>query len=612
MAEAAATALGVIGFLGQLFDGCVRAYGYFTTAARLDQDSARLVCKVRIEEMRLVVWGREWGVAEGRLERESTPQMAALAGRIMEELHATVTDFVKLRDRYGIVEEAAAKSGLARGEREARERDGGKERGWRKELTLRAKWVIADKEKFTALLRDLKDFNDGLDQLFPPSRLPSLHRAWRHSLLDHAQRDVAELALLASSAEDSYPQLRASAALKKLRINLDLTPQAQFRPTFAFRAARADLTLAADASPSAQRGPSPPGSAPRSTPGPDARVAGRHSAHGPVLVEWVEYDREDPDERFLHLRRLDDLARMLRSASARHPDLHTPDCVGYVDDAPAHPRYGLVYKLPPASCPSASLADEADADAADPAHTSLHALIAGPLRTPDLTARIDLARTLAVALWSLHSLDWLHKSLCSANILFIRPAASPSSSLQKDPASSQKDASSLAAQVPCIEAPHLVGFDASRPDLDPEMSVNPRNPSIVNLYRDPRVSSFGSGSGSGSKNSSSKNSSSNDSSSTNCPRQPYRKSHDIYSLGLVLLEIGWWKVLSTYYKPHYSAERWRDKVVLPVLVPGLASKTGRLYRDVVERCLTVHEDMSSSEAGEVMEWVVATLESIRT
>ncbi|KAF3358237.1 hypothetical protein VdG1_03014 [Verticillium dahliae VDG1] len=259
MAEAAATALGVIGFLGQLFDGCVRAYGYFTTAARLDQDSARLVCK--------------------------------------------------LRDRYGIVEEAAAKSGLARGEREARERDGGKERGWRKELTLRAKWVIADKEKFTALLRDLKDFNDGLDQLFPPSRLPSLHRAWRHSLLDHAQRDVAELALLASSAEDS---------------------------------------------------------------------------------------------------------------------------------------------------------------------------------------------------------------------------------------------------------------------------------------------------------------SSNDSSSTNCPRQPYRKSHDIYSLGLVLLEIGWWKVLSTYYKPHYSAERWRDKVVLPVLVPGLASKTGRLYRDVVERCLTVHEDMSSSEAGEVMEWVVATLESIRT
>ncbi|KAM0276137.1 hypothetical protein ACHAQH_007063 [Verticillium albo-atrum] len=585
MAEAAATALGVIGFLGQLFDGCVKAYGYFTTAARLDQDSARLVCKVRIEEMRLVVWGREWGVAEGRLERESTPQMAALAGRIMEELHATVTDFVKLRDRYGIVEEGMGKNGLVKagqvqgqGQGQGKGEKEGRERGWRKELTLRAKWVIADKEKFTALLRDLKDFNDGLDQLFPPSRLPSLHRAWRHSLLDHAKRDVAELALLESSAEDSYPQLRASATLKKLRINLDLTPQAQFRPTFAFRVARADLTL--DLNPS-QDASSAPGTAGSKHP----RTAGCHSSHGPVLVEWIEYDRENPDERFLHLRRLDDLARMLRSASARHPDLHTPDCVGYVDDGPANPRYGLVYKLP-ISEPSV----DAAAEGTTPQHTSLHALIAGPLKTPDLTARIDLARTLAVALWSLHSLDWLHKSLCSANILFLPPPAAAAPTSQKEASPARKEASP-SPQVPSIENPHLVGFDASRPDLDPEMSVNPRNPSIVNLYRDPRASSSRCGAG---------------------LRQPYRKSHDVYSLGLVLLEIGWWKVLGTYYKPHYSAERWRDKVVLPVLVPGLASKTGRMYRDVVERCLTVDEDMSSSEAGEVMEWVVATLESIRT
>ncbi|KAM0329837.1 hypothetical protein ACHAQA_004002 [Verticillium albo-atrum] len=607
MAEAAATALGVIGFLGQLFDGCVKAYGYFTTAARLDQDSARLLCKVRIEEMRLVVWGREWGVAEGRLERESTPQMAALAGRIMEELHATVTDFVKLRDRYGIVEEGTpVKGGQGRGKEgslvkekqggPAKEKEAGlaKDRGWRKELTLRAKWVIADKEKFTALLKDLKDFNDGLDQLFPPSRLPSLHRAWRHSLLDHAQRDVAELSLLEASAEDAYPQLRASATLKKLRINLDLTPQAQFRPTFACRVTRSDLDLEQHAPPSSTG----PLSASTST-AKRARTTGRHSSHGPVLVEWVEYDRDCPDERFLHLRRLDDLARMLRSASARHPDLHTPDCLGYVDDAPAHARYGLVYRLPVAPSPSSPLPS---ASSYMPQHTTLHALIAGPLKTPDLTARIELARTLAVALWSLHSLDWLHKSLCSANILFFPPPppadpsptspSSSSSSLDAPPPLSSSSSASF--QVPVIDAPHLVGFDASRPDLDPEMSVNPRNPSIVDLYRDPRAQAAAQGRR-----------------AALAPRQPYRKAHDVYSLGLVLLEIGWWKPLATYYKPHYSADRWRDKVVLPVLVPGLASKTGRLYRDVVHRCLTVEDDATAREAGEVMEWVVTTLESIR-
>jgi Prion-inhibition and propagation len=45
----------------------------------------------------------------------------------------------------------------------------------RNELQLHAKWFI---EKFTVLLRDLKDYNDGLEQLFPPSRLATLQRTW--------------------------------------------------------------------------------------------------------------------------------------------------------------------------------------------------------------------------------------------------------------------------------------------------------------------------------------------------------------------------------------------------------------------------------------------------
>ncbi|RSM16588.1 hypothetical protein CEP52_000071 [Fusarium oligoseptatum] len=95
---------------------------------------------------------------------------------------------------------------------------------------------------------------------------------------------------------------------------------------------------------------------------------------------------------------------MMHSASECHPDLHSIDCVGYVDDS-SHSRYGLVYKAP------------------SPSFSTLHELIASPdLKTPDLDDRVRLAHTLAVALWSLHSLDWLHKSLCSANILFFPSA----------------------------------------------------------------------------------------------------------------------------------------------------------------------------------------------
>ncbi|KAI5466063.1 prion-inhibition and propagation-domain-containing protein [Mariannaea sp. PMI_226] len=565
MAEALGTALAVVGVLGQLFEGCVKAYSFFTTAANLDVDSQRLFCKVRIEEMRLVVWGRDWGVAEGKLEAhlDSTrnPQLRALAMQILEELHVTVTDFRKLRDKYGLVDEAACSEGRdskgraktgkktpsppsSKSRNGSRENDKVKgslsdsltassERSWKKEFSLRARWVISDKEKFSALLKDLRDFNDGLERLFPPSHLPSFQRAWTHQLLESAQRDLTQLSLLEKAATGIYPQLTASATLKSLRINLDAKPQASFKPTFALKVHRAALDI-------------PEGADRR-------RCQAHHNTAGDVIIEWVDYDREAIEERVAHVRRLDDLARMMHSASDCHPDLHSIDCVGYTDDT-ANNRYGLVYKAPA------------------PSFSTLHSLISD-LKAPDLNDRVKLAHTLAVALWSLHSLDWLHKSLCSSNILFFPSAFSESA----------RSPTVNAALVPDIANPYLTGFDASRPDLDTALSVVSRNPSIATLHRHP-------GSLKG---------------------RPHCKPFDAYSLGLVLLEIGLWKVLQTYHKPHYTAERWRDKVVLSALVPGLGSKVGRRYREVVEMCLKASEDMTSSEAGELMQTVVMTLESIQ-
>ncbi|RSL74814.1 hypothetical protein CEP51_011438 [Fusarium floridanum] len=566
MAEAVGTALGVVGVLGQLFAGCVQAYGFFTTAANLDTDSQRLLCKVRIEEMRLVVWGRDWGVAEGRLEAhlESTrnPQLRSLALQILGELHSAVTDFNKLKERYGLVDEGKSVSLEVKGGKvgkkspspsrngsrddEGRKSNGlaktlsaSSERSWGKEFGLRAKWVIGDKEKFINLLKDLRDYNDGLERLFPLSHLPSFQRAWTHQLLESAQRDLTQLSLLETAATGVYPQLTTTANLKKLRINLDTRPQASFKPTFALKVPRPALELTKEEKESNHRG----------------RSKGRHETAGDVVIEWVDYDRDDVEERVAHVRRLDDLARMMHSASECHPDLHSIDCVGYVDDS-SHSRYGLVYKAP------------------SPSFSTLHELIASPdLKTPDLDDRVRLAHTLAVALWSLHSLDWLHKSLCSANILFFPSAFSTSA----------HSPTAAAALVPDIQRPYLTGFDASRPDFDQALSVAPRNPSIATLHRHPAsLRGF-----------------------------PHCKPMDIYSLGLVLLEIGLWKILQAYHRPHYSADRWRDKVVRAVLVPGLGSKVGRRYRDVVEKCLSVSEEMTSTEAAKVLEEVVTALEGIR-
>lgn len=144
MAELIGTTIGVVGILGQLFDGCIKAYSYFTTAQHLDADSQKLICKVRIEEMRLLVWGREWGVAEGRLEshlRREEVGLREVAREILEQLHGTVTDVKRLKDVYGVVDggEGGKGDGKGRGMK-----NGGKvERSWKKEIQLKSKWVIS-------------------------------------------------------------------------------------------------------------------------------------------------------------------------------------------------------------------------------------------------------------------------------------------------------------------------------------------------------------------------------------------------------------------------------------------------------------------------------------
>ncbi|KAI1623633.1 hypothetical protein EDD37DRAFT_431247 [Exophiala viscosa] len=61
-------------------------------------------------------------------------------------------------------------------------------------------------------------------------------------------------------------------------------------------------------------------------------------------------------------------------------------------------------------------------------------------------------------------------------------------------------------------------------------------------------------------------------------------AYDIYSLGLLLLEIALWTPLSRLWKPRYTREVLMDRVQR-VYVPKLASRCGTKYMRVVQRCL---------------------------
>jgi len=128
-----------------------------------------------------------------------------------------------------------------------------------------------------------------------------------NELLQNAQRDLGKLSLLETASNGVYPQLNASASLKQLKINLDTKTTANFKPTFALKIQRTKLSFS----------------------GQDTRRS--HGAYSNpstssvenVVIEWVDYDREDLDARLNTVRRVDDLARCIHSASNRHPDLHT-------------------------------------------------------------------------------------------------------------------------------------------------------------------------------------------------------------------------------------------------------------------------------------------------
>jgi len=218
--EVLGTALGVVGavgVLGQIFTGCMRAYALFTTAANLGRDSERLVCKIRIEEMRLLVWGREWGVMDGKLEAHlqaetdaGNERLRPLATQILEELYRTITDFNKLQDKYGLREEPPSPSNA---EKKEVQRKGNGAAGMMSrlkiELQLRGKWVIADKDKFMVFLSDLKDYNDGLERLFPHSRLATLHRTWQNEVQSPSSSHFQSLKepLVATSCPERFGEV---------------------------------------------------------------------------------------------------------------------------------------------------------------------------------------------------------------------------------------------------------------------------------------------------------------------------------------------------------------------------------------------------------------------
>jgi serine/threonine protein kinase len=128
---------------------------------------------------------------------------------------------------------------------------------------------------------------------------------------------------------------------------------------------------------------------------------------------------------------------------------------------------------------------------------------------PSLSARFQLARELARSVLLLHSANWMHKAISSDNIVFF-------------PKSHSKERS--------LEGPFIVGFDYSRPATAGAPSQELQRDARVDIYRHPK-----------------------------CLRgYPFQKRYDIYSLGLVLLDIAKWRPLKESFVPLARERYFKD------------------------------------------------------
>ena len=75
----------------------------------------------------------------------------------------------------------------------------------------------------------------------------------------------------------------------------------------------------------------------------------------------------------------------------------------------------------------------------------------------------------------------------------------------------------------------------------------------------------------------------------------YRQACDSYSLGLVLLEIGFWMPLQSFWKTKYTRHIFKSRLE-NVYVKKLAAKCGSLFMRTVQYCLTAADHLLSTQS----------------
>ncbi|OJJ66421.1 hypothetical protein ASPBRDRAFT_49055 [Aspergillus brasiliensis CBS 101740] len=406
-------------------------------------------------------------------------------------------------------------------------------------------WALFDKKKLLAVLAEYKEWTDSL-----------------RDLMQHFSQEALY------SLTDSYAEKSAPTATEVQGTGLEEVVK---RQQLAFLHAPADfqqlegtLTESGNAS--------------------DGFHLGSWSHQGqstPVVLEFRPYDRrlrygDLDEEEIAELKApLRDLAYLLQNATfsegkaaaaASQPTIYSLQCLGYKDEV-ENERTVFAYRLPIHDTDNQS-------STVQNGLTTLHSLInqvdpqtKRPTK-PSLEDRFAIAHSLALTTLNVHGSLWLHKNIWSRGILLFEQTQDNAVELMsKLSLATTATASKDGPRQPRLRA-FLGDWGYARPvegatDMRMDFEIEP------NFYRHPDRQGD--------------------------PRRPFSRLHDIYALGVVLLEIGLWKTVSRLFETRIKEGQRTGKLpksrdicaaLTSLAQRDLPKEMGSAYASAVVACLS--------------------------
>ncbi|KAL6912960.1 hypothetical protein FSHL1_010643 [Fusarium sambucinum] len=608
----AGLALGVASISLQVYTGCIQGIQLLITALGYEDDCKYLNLRLRMEQQRLFCWSE----ASGLLDLDAKNQEKVLNSNVFNLHRQTVIDllvqiqclfneFTEYQKKHNNLFVVADKDGAL----ESPEKDAKlsnypmteKKRNFIKKAMselknkssdnlTRLRWSSFDKQGFERLLAKFSLLNDNMTNILDHSLQVEIRNTVQDTnrgvlLLHHKIADLSHLVLALKSQldanspggpsqmskrereanADALRQLSRLAKFKAFNETIDPTTEI---PTVIDEAAARFLDLA---KPGHQRNLFVPRYLIELDPEVDESEVPRcealiKTAQGKkkVWIEWKDYDNADTQPGSLSkadiIERVRKLAALLNH-SPKPEAFRTPHCLGFFDKADPNVadddvdildrRLGLIFERPSDDNLHASLPP-----------VSLRELLQDPsICKPRVTERVHIAHALSNCLLYLHAVQWLHKGLRGHNVLFFRARDGRVDYRQ----------------------PFLSGFDFSRPGGSEEMTDAPGDDAEHDLYRHPNAQS-----------------------NRRRDRERSKKSFDIYSLGVIQVELAHWRPIEDVLRIDIRRARGRPDIVRGIReallkedrVAAIGADMGERFENATRKCLAGGEELGLKEGDD--------------